>query len=84
MVLVFYFVVQSIGFLLKIFIYSCLGFIKIFFATKQQKVTILLLISVVWVDAIFIYPYTGDSWKHVVVLFAPVVYLYNLGRSEAA
>jgi hypothetical protein len=67
----------------KILIYGINGIIKvIFFSTTQQKFMLIFMFLAIQVDAVCFYPY-GYMMIHVVIAFAPFVYLYNLGRSES-
>jgi len=78
----FNFIISILTFMLKVCAYGLNGIVKIVFnSTKQQKITLLLLFSLIQISAVYIYPITGNSWMHVVIVFAPFIYLYNLGRS---
>ncbi|MEN8906172.1 MAG: hypothetical protein ABF289_09480 [Clostridiales bacterium] len=70
----------GITILLKAVIYFSLGIVKIFFSTKQEKITFLLILVCVWVDAYIIYP-DVEYWIHLLIFMLPIAYLIKIGRS---
>lgn len=68
------------------FIFSCFYGIIILFlsSTKQTKITMCLCLSVTYVDLYYIYPFTGNHPIHVLILFAPAIYLSRIGKGETS
>jgi hypothetical protein len=76
-------IIDLMTIVIKFLIYNIIGLVKIVFcSTTQQKITMVLMFLVIYVDIVCFYP-LGAILIHVFVLFLPCIYLYILGRSRS-